>query len=167
VAAIVGRKITVPDRAKPEARKRAQEEIDRRATETKLPVEEIRKAREEEEERRKIKIDYFDDPHGPFYRPEWVGLQMVVKVNRKHPFFSVCYGEIINLVGGYKAKQALDVLLITLGKAELELTEDLAIEQYRHLREEVWSRFLAVALQNLSANSQAPDEREEGNEAAA
>jgi hypothetical protein len=167
VSAVVGRKITVPDRAKPEARKRAQEEIDRRVTETKLPVEEIRKAREEEEERRKIKIDYFDDPHGPFYRPEWVGLQMVVMVNRQHPFFSVCYGEIINLVGVYKAKQALDVLLITLGKAELELTEDLAIEQYHHLREEVWSRFLAIALQNLSTNTKGPDEREEGNEAAA
>jgi Histidine kinase-, DNA gyrase B-, and HSP90-like ATPase len=167
VPMIVGRKMTVPDRAKPEARRRAEEEIERQAKETKLPVDEIRKAREEEEERRKIKIDYFDDPHGPFYRPEWVGLQMVVKVNRHHPFFTVCYGEIVNLVGGYKAKQALDVLLIALGKAELELTEDLAIEQYRHLREEVWSRFLAVALQNLNANIQPPDEREEGNAAVA
>ena len=33
---------------------------------------------------------------------------------------------------------------ISLGKAELELTEDLAIEQYRYMREDVWSRFLAV-----------------------
>jgi hypothetical protein len=166
VAVITGKKITVPDRAKPEARKRAEEEISRRVKETKLPVDEIRKAREEEEERRKIKIDYFDDPYGPFYRPEWVGLQIVVKVNRQHPFFTGCYGEVINLPGGYKAKEALDVLLITLGKAELDLTEETAMEQYRHLREEVWSRFLAVALQNLNVRTQAPDEREEGNQAA-
>ena len=31
---------------------------------------------------------------------------------------TACYGEVINLTGGYKAKEALDVLLITLGKAE-------------------------------------------------
>ena len=167
VPLIVGKKMTVPDRAKPEARQRAEEEIERQVKKTSLPVEEIRKAREDEEQRRKIKIDYFDELHGPFYRPEWVGLQMVVKVNRQHPFFTVCYGEIVNLVGGYKAKQALDVLLIALGKAELELTEDLAIEQYRHMREEVWSRFLALALQNLNANIQPPDEREEGNAAVA
>src|SRR5581483_1246685 len=135
----------------------------RRSEETKLPIEDIRKAREQEEERRKIKVDYFDDPYGPFYRPEWVGVQMVVKVNRQHPFFRICYGELVNLVGGYKAKQALDVLLITLGKAELELTEDLAIEQYRHLREDVWSKFLALALQTLTTKTQPPDEREEGN----
>jgi len=167
VPLIVGKKMTVPDRAKPEARRRAEEEVERQAKETKLPVDEIRKAREEEEVRRKVKIDYFDDPHGPFYCPEWVGLQMVVKVNRQHPFFTVCYGEIVNLVGGYKAKEALDVLLIALGKAELELTEDAAIDQYRYLREEVWSRFLAVALQSLNAKIQPPDEREEGNAAVA
>lgn len=28
--------------------------------------------------------------------PQWVGLQMVVKVNRLHPFYTVCYGEIAN-----------------------------------------------------------------------
>ncbi|MCC6362158.1 MAG: ATP-binding protein [Bryobacterales bacterium] len=162
VPIITGKKITVPDRAKPAARKRAEELIKRRAEETKLPVEEIRKAREQEEERRRVKIDYFDDPHGPFMVPEWVGLQMVVKVNRQHPFYTVCYGELVNLVGGYKAKQGLDVLIIALGKAELDLTEELAIEQYRYMREQVWSQFLAVASQNLNAKTQPPDEHEEG-----
>jgi len=38
--------------------------------------------------------------------PEWVGLQMVVKINRQHPFYAVCYGEILSLVGGYEAKRA-------------------------------------------------------------
>jgi len=167
VPVITGKKLTVPDRAKPGARRRAEEEIKRRAEETKMPEEDIRKAREQEEERRKIKIEYFDDLRGPFMVPEWVGLQMVLRVNRQHPFYTVCYGEIVNLVGGYKAKQGLDVLLIALGKAELELTEEVAIEQYRYMREEVWSRFLAVALQNLNAKNRPSDEREEGNEAAA
>lgn len=167
VPVITGKKIAIPDRSKPDARRRGEEEITRRARETELPVDEIRKVREEEEKRRQVKIDYFDDAQGPFMVPEWVGLQMVVKVNRLHPFFTVVYGEVVNLVGGYKAKQGLDVLLIALGTAELELTEATAQQQYQYLRENVWSKFLAVALQNLSSKTQAPDEREEGNEKAA
>jgi len=167
VPVITGKKMAVPDRAKPQARKRAEEEIKRRAAETKLPEAEIRKAHEQEEERRRVKIDYFDDPYGPFMLPEWVGSQAVVKVNRQHPFFTVVYGEILNLVGGYKAKQGLDVLLIALGAAELELTDETAQQQYQYLRENVWSKFLAVALHNLNTKAQPLDEREEGNEAAA
>jgi len=167
VPVITGKKMTVPDHARPKARKRAEEEDKRKAAETKTPAEEIRKAREREEERRKVKIDYFDDPHGPFMVPEWIGLQAVVRVNRQHPFFIYVYGEILNLVGGYKAKQGLDVLLIALGVAELEVTDETAQQHYQYLRENVWSRFLTVALQNLNARTQPPDEREEGNEAAA
>jgi hypothetical protein len=167
VPTITGKRITVPERAKPEARRRAEEEVKRRADELKVPVEDIRKAREQEEKRRQVKIDYFDDPYGPFMVPEWVGTQVVVRVNRQHPFFTVVYGELLNLVGGSKAKSGVDVLLIALGTAELELTDETAQQQYQYLRENVWSRFLAVALQNLNTKSQPADEREEGNEVAA
>ena len=167
VQVITCKKSTVPYRAKPVSRRRGDVEIKRRAPVTTVPVEQIRKDREEEEKRRAIKIDYFDEPRGPFYKPEFIGLQMVIWVNRQHPFFSTCYSEILNLVGGYRARQALDVLLITLGKAELDLTDETAAEQYRYLREEVWSRYLALALQNLEAKNQMPDEREEGNDQAA
>jgi hypothetical protein len=166
VPAIIGRKLTIPDRAKPEARRRAEEEAKKQAEATKRPIDEVRKALEEDAERRKIMIDFFDEPNGPFYKPEWVGLQVRVKINRQHPFYSHCYSELLLLRGGDRAKEALDVLLITLGKAELELSEELGIEQYRYQREDVWSKFLALALQSLSVKMQPPDEREEGNEAA-
>lgn len=55
VPVITGKKITIPERAKPETKQRGEEEIQRRAEQTKMPVEEIRKAREQEEERRKIR----------------------------------------------------------------------------------------------------------------
>ena len=167
VQMITGKKVEIPDRSKPEARRRNEEEITKRATETKVPVEEIRKAREEEEKRRAIKIDFFDEPRGPFYKPENIGLQLVIWVNRSHPFFTTCYSEILNLVGGYRARQALDVLLLVLGKAELELSDETAAEMFRYQREEVWSRSLAIALQNLETKNPLPDEREEGNEQAA
>jgi hypothetical protein len=167
VPVIVGKKITIPERAKPEARRRAEEEAIRRSEETKTPIEQVRKALDEEAERRRIKVDFFDEPNGPFYKPEWMGLQVVIRVNRKHPFYAICYGELANLVGGFRARQALDVLLITLGKAELELSEDTAIDFFRNQREDVWSRFLAIALNSLNTKMRSPDEREEGNEAAA
>jgi hypothetical protein len=164
VPVVVGRKITVPDRLKPEAREHVEQEAQRRAAITKESVEEVRKSLDQEAKKRPFRVDFFDDPHGPFYRPEWIGLQIVVWVNRMHPFYSLCYGELVSLIGGYKAKQALDVLLITLAKAELEIDEEIAAQQYRHQREQVWTSFLAIALQNLAGKIQGPDEPEEGNE---
>jgi hypothetical protein len=167
VPVIIGKKVTIPEHAKPEARKRAEQEAKRHAEESKSPIEEVRKALEEEAERRKFKVDFFDEPNGPFYKPEWIGLQQVVRVNRQHPFYTVCYGELINRLGGRKGQQALDVLLITLGRAELELTDNTAMEFFRNQREDVWSRILAIALNSLNTKMQPPDEREEGNEVAA
>jgi hypothetical protein len=167
VPVVTGKKTTIPDRLKPTARRQAQEEAKKRAAITQQSLEEVQKALEQEAKRRPFRIDFFDDPYGPFYKPEWIGTQMVVWINRQHLFYSMCYGEILSLTGGYQAKEALDVLLLTLAKAELEINEETAAQQYRYLREHVWTRDLAVALQNLENKVQPPDEPEEGNEAAA
>src|SRR6266478_2619875 len=104
----------------------------RRAEITQEDVEDVRTALDEEAKRRPVRIDFFDEVNGPFYKPEWVGLQLVVWINRKHPFYAMCYGELLNLTGGYKAKQALDVLLLTLAKAELQIDEETAAQQFRY-----------------------------------
>ena len=164
VPVIVGKKITVPDRLKPEAREHVEQEAKKRAAITQQSIEEVKKNLDQEAKRRPFRIDFFDDSHGPFYRPEWMGLQIVVWVNRLHPFYSLCYGELVSLLGGYKAKQALDVLLIALAKAELEIDEETAAQQFRYQREQIWTSFLAIALQSLDGKIQSPDEPEEGNE---
>lgn len=123
-------------------------------------MEEIRKALEDETKRRPFKTDFFGDPYGPFYKVERVGLQIVVLINRRHAFYTVLYGELVKLDGGFKARQALGVLLIALGKAEAEIEDATAAMQYQHLREEVWSPFLKYALQNLDSLVESKDEPE-------
>ncbi|MBI3302530.1 MAG: ATP-binding protein [Deltaproteobacteria bacterium] len=167
VPIITGKKARIPDRLKPVARKRAEEEVKKRAEVSEHSIDDVRMALEEESQRRPFRIDFFDDLYGPFYKPDWVGTQTVVWVNRQHPFFAMCYSELLNLTGGYKAKEALDVFLLTLAKAELQIDEELAAQQFQYQREQVWTRELAVALQNLVNKVQPPDEPEEGNEATA
>jgi hypothetical protein len=167
VPIITGKKVTVPNRLKDQARDGANKEAHRRAEITQQSIEVVRAAIDEEAKRRPVRIDFFDELTGPFYKPEWVGLQLVVWINRKHPFYAMCYGELLSLTGGYKAKQALDVLLLTLAKAELQIDDETAGQQFRYQREQIWSSELAIALQNLAGRVQPPDEPEEGNEPAA
>ena len=161
VSAVTGKRNKLPERSKEEARKGAEDEANRRADGDTARMDEIRKAIEEEAKRRPFKIDYFDDPYGPFYKVDHVGLQIVVFINRRHSFYTALYGELVKLEGGYKARQALDVLLITLGKAEAEIEDETAALHYKHLREEVWSPFLRYALQNLDPLVESKDEPEE------
>ncbi len=167
VPVITGRRVTVPNRSKQEARENAESEAKKRAAVSDGDLEKIRKDLEEEAKRRPFMVDFADEPNGAFYTALWNGSQLKVFINRLHPFYTLCYGELVNLVGGYKAKQALDVLLMTLAKAELEIDEPTAAQQYRYLREQVWSPFLVYALNNLAGKLHPPDEPEEGNEAAA
>jgi Histidine kinase-, DNA gyrase B-, and HSP90-like ATPase len=161
VPIITGKRLNVPDRLKEGARKGADEEAKRRAEKTQEKFIEIRNALDQDAKRRPFRIDFFDETNGPFYQAGFLGLQLVVFINRQHPFYKICYGEILSLAGGFQAKQALDVLLITLAKAELEIDEETAAQQYRHLREQVWSPFLSHALHSLASKTQSPDEPEE------
>jgi len=161
VSVVTGKRMKVPDRSKEDARKGAEDEAKRRAGDDPSKVKQIQQAIEEESKRRPFKIDFFDDPNGAFYKFERVGLQLVIFINRRHSFYTELYGELVKLEGGYKARQALDVLLIALGKAEAEIDDETAALQYQHLREQVWSPFLRYALQNLSPLVDSRDEPEE------
>ena len=163
VPAIVGKRPTVPERLKVGAREKGEEEAKKKAEISAQSLDDTRKALEAERKRRPFKIDFFDDPTGPFYRPEWMGTQVVVYINRQHPFYEVLYGSVLTLTGGELAKNALDVLLIALAKAELELDEDTASQFFEHQRVEVWSKFLSHALRNLTGKIKEASEPEEGN----
>ena len=166
VPTITGKRVTIPDRSKPMAREKVDEQAVKSSKVTQQTVEAVKQALELEAKRRPFKIDYFDDVHGPFYKPEWFGPQVVVWVNRKHAFYETLYGDLLMIRGGLKAKEALDVLLIALAKAELELDNDLSAQFFEHQRVEVWSKFLSVGLKNLAGMMESPDEPEEGDEAA-
>ncbi|MGI0134666.1 MAG: hypothetical protein ACREBW_06895, partial [Candidatus Micrarchaeaceae archaeon] len=88
------------------------------------------------------------------------GLQLVIFINRQHRFYEMCYGELIVLQGGEQAKWGIDLMLFALGKAEIEIDDPTAAQQYQYTRESKWSEFLQIAFQDLSNRVQAPDEPE-------
>jgi hypothetical protein len=165
VPAIMGKRPSVPERLKTAAREKGEEEAKKKAEISSQSLDDARKALEAERKRRPFKIDFFDDPTGPFYKPDWMGTQVVVSINRKHPFYEVLYGAVLTLTGGELAKNALDVLLIALAKAELEIDEETSSQFFEYQRAEVWSKFLTHALRNLSGKIKEASEPEEGNKA--
>ena len=156
---IAGQKPRVADRAKAKARDDFEAESTRRSKVDDISIEIARTAVEDEAKRRPYVIDFFDEPRGPFYRPDWAnGGQVAVLINRQHPFFQTLYGPLLHLAHGTQAKQALDVLLIALARAELSIEDDTCAAWYETQRERAWSPFMADAYKMLQQSTAAVDE---------
>lgn len=154
-----GRKPKVADHAKPVARETLDTQAKERAKVDQTSIDQARKALEEEAKRRPYIVDFHDEPRGPFYRPQWnFGSQVAVLINRQHPFFQVLYAPLLQLPNGDEAKQALDLLLIALGRAELGVNDETASAWYVAQREREWSPFLGDAYKLLQQTMAAPDE---------
>lgn len=164
--AVTGRKPSIPESRKQEAVEALEVEATRRAEIDGKTVEEVLEALEKESKRRPYRIDYFDDPSGPFYEPMWVGDQIVVRINRSHPFYWTLYGELLRLSGGVRAKEAVDVVLIALTRGELITNDETTKLWYETQRIEVWSQFLSKALKVL-AETLRPEEDQTAPESAA
>lgn len=163
-----GRKPKVADHAKPTARETLDTQAKDRAKINQTSIDEARKALEEEAKRRPYVIDFYDEPRGPFYKPQWnAGTQVAVLINRQHPFFQVLYAPLLGLPNGDEAKQAIDLLLIALGRAELGVTDETASAWYEAQREREWSPFLSDAYKLLQQSMVPPDEETAADEASA
>jgi hypothetical protein len=147
--AIHGKTPRVPEYERPEVRGEFEAEAKRQAGVTEKSVAEAEAALQAEAKRRPYLIDFFDDPVAAFFVPEWTPAgQVLIKVNRRHPFYEALYLETVRRSA--KAKHAVDVLLITLGKAELTIDNETTRSWYREQRENVWSPFLKTTLKALS-----------------
>jgi hypothetical protein len=156
---IAGQKPRVADRAKAKARVDFETAATQRAQIDQTSIDQARKAIEEEAKRRPYVIDFYDEARGPFYKPEWAqGGQIAVLINRQHPFFQTLYAPLLGLSHGGQAKQALDVLLIALARAELAIEDDTCAAWYETQRERAWSPFLADAYKMLQQSTAAVDE---------
>lgn len=132
--------------------------------------EQVKKALEalkEDEKRRKFHVELFDDPNGPFYTPAWQGETVVARINRKHIFFEVLYGNLMTLPGGHQAKQALDVLLLVLAKAELRVEDEDLRGFFGTQRERVWSAEIQPAYKYLKSRLAKAEHEDEVQEDAA
>lgn len=157
--AITGQKPRIADRDKGKVRDDLEKAAMERATIDQTSIEEAKKALEEQAKHRPYVVDFYDEPRGPFYKPEYqIAGQVAVLINRQHPFFQTLYGPLLKLGDGVAAKQALDVLLITLAKAELQVEDETCLAWYEAQREQVWSPLLANAYKMLQADTAPVDE---------
>ncbi len=164
--AMLGQRPTVADRDKPKAREALETEAKKRVGVSADSIEQARQAIDEEAKRRPFRVDFYDDPNGPMYKPEWGhGSHVVVRVNREHQFFKTLYSGLLQTSDGGAARQALDLVLITLARAELTSKNEESAMWYQVQRERVWSPFLHDALRLLQ-QSMLPED-EEGVEAQA
>jgi hypothetical protein len=161
---IAGQKPRVAERDKLRVREEAEQEAKHRAKVNQTSIDQARQAIEEEAKRRPYVIDFYDEPRGPFYKPHWGhGGQIVVLINRQHSFFQAFYAPLLALEGGGQAKQALDVLMIALARAELGTEDEACVAWYEAQRERTWSTFLADAYKMLlQAGAPADEETAEG-----
>jgi hypothetical protein len=147
--AIQGKVPKIPEFEKPAVRAEFEAEVNRQVGATSKSKAEAEAALQAEAKRRPYVIDFFDDPAAPFYVPEWTPSgQVLVKINRKHEFFESLYLEA--MARGPKVKHGIDVLLLTLGKAEVTNDNEDTKDWYRAQRESVWSPFLKTSLRTLS-----------------
>ena len=164
VDTVFGRRSRVPERDLPQVQTEFEKEAQQRVGVTERSIEDARKALEAEAKRCPYRVDYFDEPNGAFYEPRWEkGGQIVVRINRRHPFYEDMYGELFNL-SATRAKDSVDVLLMALAKSELTVDDDQARQWYEVQRRNFWSPFLAEALKVLAQSLQPEEEEEQGNE---
>lgn len=156
---MTGNKPRVTDRAKGQVREDLEQQAKQQAKVTKTSIESARKALEDQAKQRPYVIDFYDEPKGPFYKPQWqTGGQVAVVINRQHAFFQALYGPLLKFSQGNQAKQALDVLLITLARAELVIEDETCAAWYETQREQAWSPFLANAYKMLQQANAPVDE---------
>lgn len=161
----MGTKPKVPDSKKPKVRDAFERKMDEQAQEQQKPREDVVEAARKQAEIRPYKVVYVDgNDSNAFYEPDFDGTQVVVKINKRHPFFTVLYANLLDKPGLGVAKEAVDLVLIALAKGELGDNEQ-TTEIYRAQRETQWSPFLATAMRDLERRfaSQAVEEEVEGN----
>lgn len=156
------------DKQKKEARTKLEKEAQEKSEAEKISIEEARKALLNAAKKRKYVIDFFDEKNGPFYRPEFSkGEQIAAMINRQHSFFEALYAPLMKMKDGDPAKQALDVLLLALARAELTVENDETADWYEVQREQRWSVFLSNAYRSLQRKSEPVDEESAEDEASA
>jgi hypothetical protein len=154
-----GKRPSVPEHDKPEAREDLDKAAKARVGVTAKDIEDARRAIEQEAKRRPYKIDFFEDVRAPFYETEWEhGSRVVVMINRAHPFFTTLYARLLLPDADKQAKEAVDVLLIALARAELTVDDEQAATFYQAQRERVWSPFLNDAMRVLAQTLRSADE---------
>lgn len=119
-------------------------EVQRKASESGMPVDQVREALQLEIQRRPVALIEVSEPGNVFYRPERVGAQRRVYLNTKHPFYKELYA---GPTSSPEIRHALDVLILVLAAGEFD-ARDQRLEFYENERG-WWSNRLKTSLREL------------------
>ena len=144
-----------PAKREAEAEKGTEDEAQRRARDKGLPVDEVRTDLLAEIEGRPYKVREERTEGGPFYRPEQLGGQFVLWLNTAHRFYADVYAGAESTP---HLRAALELLLFTLGEAELDSDGDRRLF-YQTERQSVWPSRLSVLLDLLGQHTGIEDDQ--------
>jgi hypothetical protein len=130
-----------------EAQRNLRDEAKRRAEEKKQSVGHAIAELEAEIDGHPYKVRQEDVPGGAFYRPQQLGGQFVVWVNKAHRFFTDVYAGKDSTPD---LRNALDLVLFSLGEAELKAVDDKR-RFYQSERQMSWSPRLTTLLELLES----------------
>jgi hypothetical protein len=148
--AVLGRESVGSDTARQAAKAKLDATVKQEQERTGATLEQARKVVEERAKASEFEIKFEEIPGGPFYRADYgAGIQVVVWINKKHPFFEDFYARLSG-DNAMMGRNAINLLLIALAQCEVRATDDRVKEIYQLHRESKWSPFLKNALNNLT-----------------
>jgi hypothetical protein len=137
--------VTVTQEQVKKGQQALEEEANKTAKETGLPVETVKQQYEIEAKGRPYKVVFDDVPGGPFYRVQQFGGQKRLFINRAHRFYTDLYAHEGTSA---QARYGLEALLFVLGTGELTSRKE--IQLFYQTERGRWSSMLTTALAHIS-----------------
>lgn len=128
------------------AREQFEQYVKQRAKEQKRPEEVVRTEAQEEVTKHPYRVEFSSHHGAPFYRVSQRGGMKVLEINTAHRFFSDVYAS---AASNKFLRAGLEVLLFSMGEAELDGLGNHEKTNFYHVEKIAWSERLEVALDAL------------------
>jgi hypothetical protein len=128
------------------AREQFEQYVKQKAKEQKRPEAVVRAEAKEEEVKHPYKVEFASLPGAPFYRVMQRGGMKVLEINTAHRFYSDLYAS---ASADKFLRAGLEVLLFSMGEAELDALGNQDKTNFYHVEKTAWSERLEVALDVL------------------
>jgi hypothetical protein len=129
------------------AREQFEQYVKQKAKEQRRPEAAIRAEAQEEEAKHPYRVEFAGHPGAPFYRVVQRGGMKVLEINTAHRFYSDIYAS---SASNKFLRAGLEVLLFSMGEAELDAQGNQDKSAFYHVEKTAWSERLEVALDALS-----------------
>ncbi len=128
------------------AREQFEQYVKQKAKEQKRPEDVVRTEAKVEEAKHPYKVEFAGHPNAPFYRVIQRGAMKVLEINTAHRFYTDLYAS---AAADRFLRAGLEVLLFSVGEAELDALGNQDKSNFYHVEKIAWSERLEVALDVL------------------